>query len=37
LIRKKACPEIIQRAQKVALMARAQCEQPSYFNSMSEF
>lgn len=27
LVRKKRCPEVIQRAQKVALMARAQCDQ----------
>lgn len=29
LIRKKNCPDIVQRAQKIALMARVQCEQPS--------
>lgn len=29
LIRKKYCPEIIHRAQKIALMARVQCEQPN--------
>lgn len=28
LIRKKHCPDIIQRSQKIALMARVQCEQP---------
>lgn len=28
LVRRKRCPEIVQRAQKVALMARAQCDQP---------
>lgn len=28
LVRKKKCPEVVQRAQKVALMARAQCDQP---------
>lgn len=28
LIQKKRCPEIVQRAQKVALMARNQCEHP---------
>jgi len=27
MIRKKSCPDIVQRAQKVALMARIQCEQ----------
>uniref|UniRef100_A0A1B6FD29 MORN repeat-containing protein 4 n=1 Tax=Cuerna arida TaxID=1464854 RepID=A0A1B6FD29_9HEMI len=27
LVRKKRCPEVVQRAQKVALMARAQAEQ----------
>lgn len=27
LVRKKRCPEVVQRAQKVALMARAQSEQ----------
>lgn len=26
LIRKRLCPETVQRAQKIALMARAQCE-----------
>lgn len=26
LVRKKKCPEIVQRAQKVALMARVQCD-----------
>lgn len=30
LIRKKNCPDIVQRAQKVALMARIQCEQPNW-------
>lgn len=29
LIRKKNCPDIVQRAQKIALMARVQCEQPN--------
>lgn len=27
LIRKKRCPEVVQKAQKIALMARAQCDQ----------
>lgn len=27
LVRKKRCPEVVQRAQKVALMARAQADQ----------
>lgn len=26
MIRKKRCPEVVQKAQKVALMARAQCD-----------
>lgn len=26
LLRKKRCPEVVQRAQKVALIARAQCD-----------
>lgn len=29
LIRKKNCPDIVQRSQKIALMARVQCEQPN--------
>lgn len=32
LIRKKNCPDIVQRAQKIALMARVQCEQPNWSN-----
>lgn len=28
LIRKRRCSDVVQRAQKVALMARAQCEHP---------
>ncbi|CAH0668737.1 unnamed protein product [Spodoptera exigua] len=27
LVRRKRCPEVVQRAQKVAYMARAQCQQ----------
>lgn len=27
LLRKKRCPEVVQRAQKIALMARAQCDE----------
>lgn len=27
LVRKKRCPDVVQRAQKVALMARAQCDE----------
>lgn len=27
MVRKKKCPEIVQRSQKIALMARAQCDQ----------
>lgn len=28
LLRKRRCPEIVQKAQKCALMARSQCEHP---------
>lgn len=27
MVRRKRCPEVVQRAQKVAYMARAQCQQ----------